>query len=331
MQLLFTLLAAGLAAAAPLADRSIHPIEERQLPAGDPCGRLVGTTPCESRLFSKRPYAADPSDYSPQTILACMRTISFKPAVRENIMNVATTMYNSLDILAANQLGDSEASQNQGVDIQAECKYSEARKDLLFAESPVRRINGSTYLSDFDFQYDLARSLQLLNDGHHAWSSCYRSLFTTTHAIPIVSLSASADSTTPNIFVVPDVANFVSDAGFTTLYSNAGIDVAGLAGAQVVSIEGKPAWDYLEQDKLPVTGVYTDRQQRLNSVFASYQSEGGRWSRIPGRFTSTRDWSKNNLTMTVQTAAGATREIVIPWVVRWNGRSNWSYSTGEGL
>lgn len=170
-----------------------------------------------------------------------------------------------------------------------------------------------------------------LNDGHKAWSSCYRSLFSTTHAIPIVSLSDSAESTTPSIYIVPDVARFVNTTGFNLIYADAGINVAGLAGAQVLSIEGKPAWDYIEQDKLPVTGVYLDKQQRLNSVFASYAADGGVWGRVPGRFTSTRDWTKNNLTMTVKTTAGQTQDLVIPWVVRYASRSTWNYTSGEAL
>lgn len=107
--------------------------------------------------------------------------------------------------------------------------------------------------------------------------------------------------------------------------------MASLAGAQVLQIEGKAAWDYIEQDKLPVTGVYTDKQQRLNSVFASYAAEGGVWARVPGRFTSTRDWTKNNLTMVVKTTAGATQEVVIPWVVRYASTSAWNYTSGESL
>jgi hypothetical protein len=170
-----------------------------------------------------------------------------------------------------------------------------------------------------------------LNDGHKAWSSCYQSRFSTSHAIPIVSLSTSGESTTPSIYVVPDVARFVNATGFDEIYANAGINVANLAGAQVLSIEGKAAWDYIEQDKLPVTGTYTDKQQRLNSVFASYAVDGGVWGRIPGKFTSTRDWTKNNLTMSVKTTAGNTETVVIPWVVRYASQSNWNYTTGEAL
>lgn len=55
-------------------------------------------------------------------MLACVQSIAFKPEVRNNIMGVANAMYNQLDVLAANQLGDSEEPVNQGIDIQAECE-----------------------------------------------------------------------------------------------------------------------------------------------------------------------------------------------------------------
>ena len=51
-----------------------------------------------------------------------MQSISFKSAARDNIMNVANAMYTQLDVLAANQLGDTEAPVNQGINIQAECE-----------------------------------------------------------------------------------------------------------------------------------------------------------------------------------------------------------------
>lgn len=53
-----------------------------------------------------------------------MQSIAFKPAARTNIMGVADAMYTQLDVLAANQLGDSEESVNQGINIQTECKSS---------------------------------------------------------------------------------------------------------------------------------------------------------------------------------------------------------------
>lgn len=98
-----------------------------------------------------------------------------------------------------------------------------------------------------------------------------------------------------------------------------------------MKIEGKAAWDYIEEDKLPVTGWYTDPQQRLNSIFASYQADQGIWSRIGGQFTSTRDWSKNNITLSVRTIAGKMEDVVIPWVVKYASNSTWSYRSGEAL
>lgn len=255
MYLLLPLLIVA-AAAGPLSDRSIHPVEERQLPSGDPCGRLVGTNPGEFLVFkishaamtemSQLTYMKDPVNqaddvvYTPRTILACVQSIAFKPEARSNIMGVADVVYGQLDVLAANQLGDSEPSINQGINLQNECEYLPSilgKQEVKLIS--VSRINSSTYDSDYAFQFDLSRVLTTLNDGHAAWSSCYASLFRTSHAIPLVALADSAESTSTNIYIVPDVQNFVSDAGFGTIYSQAGINVASLAGAQVLGIEGK--------------------------------------------------------------------------------------------
>lgn len=55
-------------------------------------------------------------------MLACLQSIAFKSEVRSNIMSVANAMYTQLDVLAANQLGDTEEPVNQAVNIQAECE-----------------------------------------------------------------------------------------------------------------------------------------------------------------------------------------------------------------
>lgn len=170
-----------------------------------------------------------------------------------------------------------------------------------------------------------------LNDGHHSWVSCYDSLFPTRHSIPIVSFSPSPSSTKPDVYIAPDVEAFISQNQFTDIYNGFGIRGADIAGAQVLSIDGKDVWDHLEQDILPYTSVYTDKQQRMNSLFASYTAGGGAFGRTAGRFTVTGDLTRNNMTMVLKTTKGEQREMVVPWITLWQSEEKWKYPTGQAL
>jgi hypothetical protein len=97
-------------------------------------------------------------------------------------------------------------------------------------------------------------------------------------------------------------------------------------------MEGKPVWDYLEQDLVPHSCAFTDKQQRLNSLFASYTaSNGGTFGRVPGLFTSTRDMTRNNISMVVQTVAGVEKAITLPWITMWDQAFSWTYASGQDL
>lgn len=137
MLCILSLLLASLVSSAPVVDKADgYHLFERQLPPGDACERLVGTSGGEFiRSQSKHRNIICPASsqrkmehrlaynlaYSPRTILACLETIPFDSSVRDNVMGVAAAMY-SMDVFAANQLGDDDVSTNQGVNIQEECE-----------------------------------------------------------------------------------------------------------------------------------------------------------------------------------------------------------------
>jgi hypothetical protein len=171
-----------------------------------------------------------------------------------------------------------------------------------------------------------------LNDAHQKWVSCYDRFFRTTHALPIVALADDPKSPTANVYIVPEVERFIQAREFQDIYSSWGIDGKELAGAQVLQMNGKPVWDYLEQDVLPHSGAFTDKQQRMNSLFAGYEgTQGGTFNRQLGMFTSTYDMTRHNITLVVQTAAAQQKTITLPWITTWDEGHDWTYENGQAL
>ena len=197
--------------------------------------------------------------------------------------------------------------------------------------SKVARIEATQYPSDYAFQRDLSRVMASLNDGHHHWTSCYDEFFSTEHALPIVSYSSDPTSTSPGVYIAPDVATFFDTYGYNSIYGDWGIHAKEIAGAQVLQMEGKDVWQYLEEDILPFSGSFTDKQQRMNSLFASYTARGGSFGRTPGMFAQTFDMTKNNITMVVQTVQGQQKQLVLPWITKWRSDEPWSWDNGQAL
>ena len=169
-----------------------------------------------------------------------------------------------------------------------------------------------------------------LNDGHHAWTSCYNNLFTIRHWVPIVSIQDTLSSD-PLLYIAPDVETFVEGAGATQVYSQLGLNASVIAGAQVLGIEGVAAWDYINDVLVPSAGVYQDPAQRLNSLFAAYTAVQGDFGRTPGMFTIAQNYTKDSITLTVKTTDGQTGNVTVPWLVQWQGTPALNYETGADL
>lgn len=167
-----------------------------------------------------------------------------------------------------------------------------------------------------------------LNDGHHAWTSCYRSFFSTVQQFPITALDVQNNGNV-EIYLVPDLPIYAAASGYEELYASRGLNTTLLAGAQVLGINGQNAWDYLDNVLVKQVGSYQDPAQRFNEILASYQGQGGVFARFPGYFTSTQDLTNENLTMTVKATTGDQGTIQIPWVTRWS--FPWNFTSGADL
>lgn len=170
--------------------------------------------------------------------------------------------------------------------------------------------------------------MRSLNDGHHAWLSCYGSFFSTIHEFPIAALDAKGDGDI-GIYLVPDLPTFARVIGLEDLYERLGLNTSQLAGARVLSINGQSAWNFLEGPDSSRIGTYQDPAQRLNVLLASYTANNGVFQRFSGDFTVTRDLRSNNITLVVETSGRQQRTIVVPWITRWT--QPWNYASGMDL
>jgi hypothetical protein len=105
-------------------------------------------------------------------------------------------------------------------------------------------------------------------------ANCY-DFFATAHGIPLVALSTSP-SARADIYIPSDLAPFAREyqAIDPSFYTD--LNITQLAGARVTKIDGQDVWTRLE-GLADQAGVYQDKQQRLNSLFASPIVQYGAW------------------------------------------------------
>lgn len=79
-----------------------------------------------------------------------------------------------------------------------------------------------------------------------------------------------------SVFVAPDSVEFVSLIGsdFTSFFDSIGFNWKRLAGARILEIEGKDAFDYATFIAETQSGNYLDLGVRVNSAFSSYRISG---------------------------------------------------------
>jgi hypothetical protein len=107
-------------------------------------------------------------------------------------------------------------------------------------------------------------------------ANCY-DFFATAHGVPLVALSTDATSTDrSSIYIAPDIWALAREYREIDPDFYRGLDTEEIAGARVVQIEGQDVWEYLD-GAADRAGVYQDKQQRLNSLFASPLVQYGGW------------------------------------------------------
>lgn len=133
------------------------------------------------------------------------------------------------------------------------------------------------------------------------------------------------------IYLAPNLPIYAGQNGLSDDFASNGFNLSDLAGAQVLSIEGKSPWDYLDQVSGVEGGQFQDPEQRLNYQFASYTSIYGGVGIIPGDFTQTTSFDKDEVKMTVKTSSGQEMDISSPWLSTYRGGGGWNFQSGEEL
>ena len=125
-----------------------------------------------------------------------------------------------------------------------------------------------------------------------------------------------------NIFVAPDAVEFVSLLGtdFTDFFDSINFNWQRLAGAKVLQIEGRDAFDYADLIASTQSGNYLDHGVRFNSVFSSYRISGTDFSQRFGDIAGPAFPDKNTLTVKLIPVNSTRAETVaIPFLASYLG------------
>ncbi|KAI0752695.1 hypothetical protein C8Q80DRAFT_469989 [Daedaleopsis nitida] len=238
----------------------------------------------------------------PQAALACLKSFPFNETLRQNVLTVVSRVFNFYTF-EDYYLNSPPPFQDSTVNIRAE----------------LARINRTHYATDYDFNHDLYLFTTQLNDGHTRW---FPSCFTTFQNLlpaPVVTLEENGQQ---SVFIAPDAVEFVSlvGSGFTSFFDQIGFDWKRLAGARVLQIQGKDAYDYASFISETQSGNYLDHGVRVNSAFSSYRISGADFSQRFGDIAGPAFPDLDSLTMKLIPVNSTKAETVkIPFLANYLG------------
>ncbi|KAJ6591037.1 hypothetical protein DFH09DRAFT_1138386 [Mycena vulgaris] len=251
--------------------------------AGDPCTVIAGKT------------FVHPAD-----ALACLKSFPFNETLRQNVLTDNIARVFDFFTFEDFYLNSPPPFQESTTNIRA----------------GLAKINTTKYATDYDFNVDLYNFITELNDGHTRWfPDCYTS-FQNLLPAPIVSLEVKG---VQGVYIIPDLVDLVTLLGpdFTDLIT---VDWQRLAGAKVISIEGREAYDYVDFIAKTVSGNYLDHGVRVNSVFSSYRLSGADYSQRFGDLAGPTGVAQTSLTFKL-IAVNSTKveTVTVPYIASFAG------------
>jgi hypothetical protein len=126
------------------------------------------------------------------------------------------------------------------------------------------------------------------------------------------------------IFIAPDSDEFLNQLGsnFTDFFVAKNFNWQRLAGAQVLTIGGLPASDYIDKIARTVSGNYLDHNVRVNSVVSSYRIVNTTFSQRVGDLAGPLFLTQKSLNFSLIPVNSTVPEFVdVPFVAALVGAS----------
>ena len=126
------------------------------------------------------------------------------------------------------------------------------------------------------------------------------------------------------IFIAPDSVELLNQLGsdFIDFFKAKNFDWQRLAGAQVITIGGLPASDYIDEIARTVSGNFLDHNVRVNSVVSSYRIVNTTFSQRVGDLAGPSFLTQTSLNFSLIPVKSTVPEFVdIPFVAFFVGES----------
>ena len=286
----------------------------------DPCSKVAGQQYVD-------PLAAE----------ACLSSFPFNETLKQNVLSVVS---GALDFYTweAHYLELPEPFHNASWDIRAEIRrINQTRYDVSMSPTLVDTslIGRVTTKSDYLFNRDLYDVLNRLYDGHTGVYFFSPNGFAHDHFRPLVYLPhcylayfyllpASVVLLDTGIHIAPDSDTLFDGLGhnFTSFYEEKGVDWKRLAGARVLEIEGRPAWEYIDYIADNVAGDILDHNARTNLAFSTYFFDNSTHLRLFGLVASRNFLMETSLELSVVPVNSTSKEperVKVPFVASYLG------------
>ncbi|CAE6411508.1 unnamed protein product [Rhizoctonia solani] len=244
--------------------------------AGDPCAVIAG-----------QQYVA------PSAAMACLKSFPYNATLAKNVLDVVTKVTPFFTF---------ETWQKH-----TPAPFTESSSNLAVE---FKRIKATAYKTDYDFNRDIFNVINRLNDGHTVWQPfCYWAAFQNIVPAPLVALEKNG---TQDIYIAPNAAEVISLLGtnYTSYFDAKGFNWKKYAGAKVLTIDGIPAWTYVNGVATNQSGYYIDHNIRVNTVFTNYQLNDGVWSQRLGDLGGPLFPDRDRLTLSLIAVNSTSSEIV---------------------
>ncbi|KAG8744533.1 hypothetical protein FRC10_009985 [Ceratobasidium sp. 414] len=222
---------------------------------------------------------AGQSFVAPADARACLSSFPYNATLAKNVMDVVEGAISFLTFEEWQKL--------------TPFPFTEASVNLDFEFARIRK---TKYKTDYEFNRDLFNVI--------------KNAFQNILPAPVVALEKNGAQ---DIYITPDAVEFISllGANYTSYYDQKGFNWKRYAGAKVLTIEGLPAWAYVNLIATTQSGNWVDHNIRVNSVLSSYRVTGNAWSQRLGDLAGGLFPDKDSLKMTViPTTTGAKPETV---------------------